>query len=93
MNRYACCAIIHGMQRRQPSLGRVINVTTGIILVFLFALLLEPQPEVAFGLLALSWIATIWMTLRILKDPFTTDKSFDIQFYLDRDDIRRLRTS
>lgn len=80
------------MRRQKPNLGRVINVTFGIVMVYLIALLVEPPPEVAFGLLGLSLIATGWMALRILKDPYSTDKTFDRQFYQDRDDIRRSET-
>jgi len=39
------------------------------------------------------WLAAVlgivWMAIRILKDPYSTDKTFDEYFYEDREDIRR----
>ncbi|HXI73183.1 MAG TPA: hypothetical protein VNN22_22830 [Verrucomicrobiae bacterium] len=39
---------------------------------------------------ALCWssiVAWVWMTIRILKDPYSTNRSFDEYFYQDREDI------
>jgi hypothetical protein len=33
--------------------------------------------------------ALVWITIRILKDPYTTTKTLDEYFCQDRDDIRR----
>jgi hypothetical protein len=44
-------------------------------------------------LLAALWLASdvaiVWKAIRILKGPYTTDKTFDECFYRDREDIRR----
>ena len=53
-------------------------------------ILLAKRPEVVMVFLALSMAALIWMAIRILRDPYSTDKTFDEQFYQDRDDIRRV---
>jgi len=42
------------------------------------------------GLLFCSMVATVWMAIRILKDPYSTVKSFDDYFCQDREDIRRV---
>ena len=41
------------------------------------------------GLLLSFMVASVWMVIRILKDPYTTDKTFDEYLYQDRPDIRR----
>lgn len=79
------------MQRQRPKLETVINSTMAIVMVYLMSVLLFPHPGLAFGLCGLSVVATAWMALRILKDPCSTDKTFDDQFYQDRGDLRRSR--
>jgi len=44
---------------------------------------------VGFGLFGVACVATAWLAVRILKDPSSTSKSFEGQFYQDRDDLRR----
>jgi hypothetical protein len=67
----------------------VLNLTSAVAAVYLVAILVFPHPALAFGLCGLAVAATAWMALRILNDPWSTDKTFDDQFYLDRDDLRR----
>ena len=78
-----------GMKQHRLPLGTVIGTTTGTSVVYLISILLEWRAGVVFALLVLSMVAMAWMAVRILKDPYSTDKTFDDQFYLDRDDLRR----
>lgn len=77
------------MKSQRSSLGTVIGLTVGITAVYLISVVFQCPAAVAFGLSALAIAATAWMAIRILKDPYSTDKTFDDQFYHDRDDIRR----
>lgn len=77
------------MQIRHVSLETVIHSTARVVLIYLVSILIVPWPVVAFGLFVLASAATVWMALRILKDPQGTEKHFEDQFYQDRDDIRR----
>lgn len=60
-------------------------------MVYLVSVLVSPLEIVGFGLFGLAIAATAWVVLRILKDPQGTEKSFEDQFYQDRDDIRRCK--
>lgn len=79
------------MQRQRTSLDTAINTTVAIVMVYLVSVLVSPWPIVGFGLFGLAIAATAWVALRILKDPQGTEKSFEDQFYQDRDDIRRCK--
>lgn len=48
----------------------------------------ENLVPLVLGLWLSIWAALIWLTLDILKQPFSTRKTFDEYFYLDRDDKR-----
>ena len=72
-----------------PALTSVIVVTTSIALIYLISLLLSWPPLLIFALLLSAMGATGWMAIRILKDSYTTDKTFDQLFYPDRPDITR----
>lgn len=61
-------------------------------MIYLMSVLAQSRADVVFGLFALSIAATAWMTIRVLKDPHSTKKTFEDQFYQDRDDIRCRRT-
>jgi hypothetical protein len=50
---------------------------------------LEMPLEIMLALLGLTFVAHVWMVIRILKDPYSTDKTFDEFFYQDREDLRR----
>jgi len=63
----------------------------GVSALYLLSILFEVPVEWIFGLLACSMIAVVWMAIRILKDPFSTEKTFDEYFYQDRDDLRRTK--
>ena len=81
------------MQIRQASLETVIHSTAQVVLIYLVSVLIVPWPAVSFGLLSVANMATVWMVLKILKDPHVTEKRFEDQFYQDRDDIRRSKIS
>lgn len=71
------------------ALRSVITVTGSITLIYMISILFGLPLGLILGLLLSSMVATVWMVIRILKDPYTTDKTFDDYFYQDRPDIRR----
>jgi hypothetical protein len=77
------------MKRQRTSLGAVIGSTAVISLVYVMSLVMGLQDKIIWGLLGMACVAILWMVIRILKDPYTSDKKFDDQFYADRDDLRR----
>lgn len=74
---------------KHPSLGSVVAVTTGIVLIYQLSFLLGVPDVVILGLAFTAMLATVWMVIRILKDPYATEKTFDDYFYQDREDLRR----
>ena len=70
------------------TLGPVIGVTTSIVLFYMMSILFRLPLGWIFGLLLSSMAATVWMVVCILKDSYTTDKTFE-EFYQDRPDLRR----
>ncbi|HYV92097.1 MAG TPA: hypothetical protein VE978_09955 [Chitinophagales bacterium] len=77
------------MRRHFFSLEAVIGIATGFMLLYLLSILFEFPGEWVLNLWLLSPFVIVWMMIRILKDPCTTDKNFDEYFYQDRDDLRR----
>ena len=77
------------MKRPRLSLRLVILVAGGFTVLYTVSLALEPSAGAVLGLFACSVAATLYMVLRILKDPSSTDKTFDEYFYQDREDLRR----
>jgi len=73
-----------------PRLKSAILGATSAAGVYLFSVLLHVSLEWICALYALTLGACVWMTVRILKDPWSTDKTFDDYFYQDRPDIRRV---
>jgi hypothetical protein len=73
------------------SLQTAIAGTSGLAVVYLTSLVLGAPLSVVLCLLWLAMIATVFMVLRILKDPYSTDKTFDDYFYSDREDLRPRR--
>jgi len=69
----------------------VVLATSGVVTIYLIAILLNAAFAWIYALYVSSVGASIWMTLRILKDPYTTGKTFDEYFYQDRPDIRRAK--
>ena len=72
------------------SLKWVILAATSAVVIYVIGILLNVPLPWVYALYGWSVVASIWMTLRILKDPYSTDKSFDDYFYQDRPDIRRV---
>jgi hypothetical protein len=70
-------------------LQSVIAVATGAVLVYLGGIFVELPLEWVFAFYGLATGTTVWMVVRILKDPSTTEKTFDDYFYQDRPDLRR----
>lgn len=72
-----------------PALGPVIALSASVAMIYVMSILFGLPLGWIFGLLLSSMVATVWMVIRILKDPYSTDKTFDEYFYQDRPDIRR----
>jgi hypothetical protein len=62
------------------AIGSVIVVTASIVLFYMMSILFGLSLGWILGLLLSSMVATVWMVIRILKDPYTTDKTFDEYF-------------
>jgi hypothetical protein len=77
------------VKRKGLALGSVIAAAAGGTVIYMASVLTEAPPQWIFGLCLSSMTALVWMVVRILKDPYTTAKTFDKYFYQDRDDIRR----
>lgn len=67
-----------------------IIVATGAAMAYLIGILLDVRFEWVYALFGLAVGACIWMTIRILRDSWSTDMTFDDYFYQDRPDIRRV---
>jgi len=75
--------------RPMLNLQSVIAVAAGVVLVYLGGIVVELPLEWVFALHGLATGTTVWMVVRILKDPYSTEKTFDDYFYQDRPDLRR----
>lgn len=65
------------------SLGACISVTSAVVLVYVITSTLPVAFPVVFWLFLLSQGLLIWMVIRILKDPWKSDKTFETHFYED----------
>lgn len=77
------------MKQRHTKLNWIIAGTSGTAGVYLLSLVAGVDRSIILGLLVLTYVAVIYMAIRILKDPYSTTKTFRTQFYQDRDDLRR----
>ncbi len=77
------------MRTPRFSLKWVITVTSLIAAAYVLGILFQFRFAAIAGLYFLTLTATVWMVIRILKDPYSTTKTFDEYFYQDREDIRR----
>lgn len=77
------------VKRHQISLELVIGVASALAMIYVMSILFELPVACILCLFLSSLIALVWMVIRILKDPYSTDKTFDEYFYLDRPDLRR----
>ena len=77
------------MKHHWLALESVIAVAASATVIYLLSILFDLPLELILGLYLSATVATLWMVMRILKDPHSTDKTFDEYFYQDRDDIRR----
>lgn len=71
------------------SLETVIASAGALALVYALSILFGLRLEIILCLYTAATAAMLWMVFRILKDPVSTDKTFDEYFYQDREDIRR----
>jgi hypothetical protein len=62
-----------------------------MVVIYLIGIFWRLPTEGILALYGLSITATVWMVIRILKDPWSTNKTFDDYFYQDRPDIRRTK--
>jgi hypothetical protein len=76
--------------QRTLNLKWVIIAASSVVVAYVVGILLNLPFHWIYTLYGLCVGATIWMTVRILKDPYSTDKTFDDFFYQDRPDIRRV---
>ncbi len=77
------------MKRHWLKLESVIAVAAALTLTYLMSIILDLRLELILALYCAATAATLWMVWRILKDPYSCDKTFDDYFYQDRDDLRR----
>jgi hypothetical protein len=77
------------MKHHRLSLGAVIGAATSLALLYMWSIILDLWLALILGLYVSATIALFWMVFRILKDPYSTDRTFDDYFYQDRDDLRR----
>ena len=77
------------MKRKWLSLRPTVWAITALVMIYQLAIVFEMQLALVLTLLLLSMLGTIYLVFRILKDPYSTDKTFDEFFYQDRDDLRR----
>jgi hypothetical protein len=80
----------NSMKHWRPSLRLTISVTAGFTMIYLLSIMFDVRLVLILSLFLVSTAATLYMVLRILKDPYSTDKTFDDYFYQDREDIRRV---
>lgn len=71
-------------------LNSAIFLATGVAAAYLVAGSLDLRLEWIYALYGVSVGTCIWMALKILTDPWSTEKTFDDYFYQDRPDIRRV---
>ena len=76
--------------QRASKLKWVIIATSSVVGAYVVGILLNLPFQWIYALYGLSVGTTIGMTLRILKEPYSTDKTFEDYFYQDRPDIRRV---
>jgi hypothetical protein len=79
------------MKHERSNLNLVIGVTAGVTVVYLASVLVESPVQLIFGFGLFATLAIVWMAIKVLKDPYSTDKTFDEYFYQDREDLRRYR--
>jgi len=64
---------------------QVISLTSGVVLVYVISTTLPVQLSLILLLFLLSSGLLFYMVIRILKDPVSTDRTFDDYFYQDAD--------
>lgn len=75
------------MKHRGPALKSVMAVAVAATGIYMLSILVEAPAQWVFGLGLSAMVGIVWMAIRILKDPYSTDKTFDDCFYMDRPDL------
>lgn len=85
-----CYGAIMTTKAKPPgkALGSVIALAASVTVIYILSILFTLPFGWISGLLLSSMGVTVWMVIRILKDPYSTDQTFDDCFYQDRPDIR-----
>ena len=76
------------MKRTFVNLETAILAGVAIIVFYLLSIIFDLRLGLILGLFLLSITATLWIVIEVLRDPYSTDKTFDNYFYADRDDLR-----
>jgi len=76
---------------RRPWFGlrSVIAIAASVTVIYMASVVMDRPVESLIVLWLAADLGIVWMAIRILKDPYSTDKTFDEYFYEDREDIRR----
>lgn len=69
----------------------VIGAGAAATFVYLTSVAAGAPVPLIFALGFCAMAAMVWMAVHILKDPYSTDKTFDQFFYQDREDLRRFK--
>ena len=77
------------MRQHRLALGSAIAATAAVTVIYAMSILFALPLACILVLCFSAMIAFVCMAIRILKDPYSTDKTFDQYFYQDRDDIQR----
>jgi len=59
-------------------------MATGVPAIYLISILIELPMILIVGLCLSSIVALVWMVVRLLKDEYSADKTFDECFYQNR---------
>lgn len=73
------------------TLESIIGAVAGATLLYFVGVLFNVPVALVFGAMLFMMFAIAWMAIKILKDPWSTQKTFDEYFYQDRGDLRRTR--
>ena len=64
-------------------------MAASLAVIYMISVLIELPFKWILSLCLSSIVALFWMVIRLLKDQYSADKTFDECFYQDREDIRR----
>lgn len=73
------------------ALESIIGTVAGATVLYLMGVLFKVPGTLIFSAMLCLMFAIAWMAIKILKDAWSTQKTFDEFFYEDRGDLRRTR--